>query len=62
MPKPLQIISNIIPAKYYLIMIRGIMLKGNTLAELVRQTVVLSGMSLLLLVVAWKRFHLTLDK
>ena len=62
MPKPLQIISNIIPAKYYLIMIRGIMLKGNTLTELVRQTVVLSGMSLLLLVVAWKRFHLTLDK
>jgi ABC-2 type transport system permease protein len=62
MPKPLQIISNIIPAKYYLIMIRGIMLKGNTLVELFHQAAVLGGMSLLFLVVAWKRFHLTMDK
>ena len=37
MPVILQYISYIVPAKYYLIIIRGIMLKGNTLFQLAGQ-------------------------
>ena len=60
MPLILQGISFIIPARYFLIVIRGIMLKGAGFAELHIQAVALSIMTLLLLSVAWKRFNVRL--
>ena len=62
MPKFLQLISYIIPAKYYLFIVRGIMLKGNTLLDLVNPVLFLSLLSILLLAVSWKKFAVNLEK
>ena len=56
MPKILQIISWIIPAKYFLIIIRGLMLKGNTQLELIFPIIMLIVFSFLFLTIAIKRF------
>ena len=61
MPLPLQILSNIIPAKYFLIIIRGIMLKGIGIQELWMQALLLAGIGVLLTAVATKRFNTTLE-
>jgi len=45
MPKPLQIISNVIPAKYFISIVKGIMIKGVGLGNLWKETLVLIGMS-----------------
>lgn len=60
MPVILQKITYIVPARYYLQIIRGIMLKGNSVTQLYQSGLTLAGMSLLLLVVAAKRFKLRL--
>ncbi len=62
MPMILQYLSYIVPAKYYLIIIRGIMLKGNTLVQLASQTLSLLLMTLILLVNAVRKFSLNLEK
>ncbi|GHC62013.1 transport permease protein [Ulvibacter litoralis] len=44
MPLPLQVISNIIPAKWFIILIKGILLKGVGLEVLWKETLVLVAM------------------
>jgi ABC-2 type transport system permease protein len=61
MPRPLQVVSNAIPAKWFLIIIRGVMLKANTLAELWRETAVLGGMALLFIGLSVRNFKIRLD-
>jgi ABC-2 type transport system permease protein len=61
MPPVLQAIARVIPATYFLIIIRGIMLKGIGLAELWQQAAILAGIGLFLVAVAIRRFKLTLD-
>jgi ABC-2 type transport system permease protein len=41
MPFPLQVISNIIPAKWFIIILKGIMLKGVGLAYVWKETLIL---------------------
>ncbi|RMG29341.1 MAG: ABC transporter permease, partial [Methanobacteriota archaeon] len=62
MPKALQYISYIIPAKYYLVIVRGVLLKDNTFVQLLPQIGFLAAMSTILLLVAWRRFSLNLEK
>ena len=62
MPDILQYISYIVPAKYYLIIIRGIMLKGNTVFQLAGQIFFLILMSLFLLGNAVRKFNINLEK
>jgi ABC-2 type transport system permease protein len=62
MPVILQYISYIVPAKYFLVIIRGIMLKGNTIGQLVPQVLFLLIMSLILLSNALRKFRLNLEK
>ncbi|WP_338869207.1 ABC transporter permease [Spirosoma sp. SC4-14] len=50
MPRLLQVISNIIPAKYFIEVIKGIMIKGVGLSVLWRETTVLAGMTALFIV------------
>lgn len=56
MPKFLQFISYIIPAKYFLKIVRGIMIKGNIFIELVEPMCFLIIFSMILLIISWKRF------
>ena len=60
MPVPLQIISNIIPARWFISMLRDIMLKGAGLGVVWKQTVVLSFMAFAFLFLAVRRFKMKL--
>jgi ABC-2 type transport system permease protein len=62
MPKVLQWISNIVPARFYLNIVRGIILKGSSLFDLWKSTVSLVLMSAILLIVSTKKFSMNLEK
>lgn len=61
MPQPLQILSLGMPMRYYLIVIRSIILKGVGLSTLWPQALVLLGMGLAILTASALRFHKKLD-
>lgn len=61
MPMVLQGISRIVPASYYLVIIRGIMLKGVGVAELWPQALPLLGLGAVMMAVATKRFRTNLE-
>ena len=56
MPGWLQPVTNIVPAKWFIVIARGIMLKGVGLAILWRETLILATMALLLLAAAMRSF------
>jgi len=62
MPKLLQYISYIIPARYYLHIVRGIILKGSTFLDLGQPTLFLGGISVILLIVSIRKFSSNLEK
>ncbi|WP_375444013.1 ABC transporter permease [uncultured Fibrella sp.] len=49
MPRPLQLVSNIIPAKYFINIVKGVMIKGIGLRYLWKETAVLALMTIVLL-------------
>lgn len=57
MPKIIQYITYIIPLKYFLIIIRGVILKGNGFAELWEELIILFMMGIFILLISTKRFH-----
>ncbi len=59
MPIVLQWISHVIPATYFLEIIRGVMLKGE--AWFPQQLAILSGMAIFILLMASRSFRLRLD-
>lgn len=61
MPRILQWISHVIPARWFVEIARSIMLKGVGLEFLWSQSLVLLGMSLLLLVMSTRSFHIRLE-
>jgi ABC-2 type transport system permease protein len=61
MPKILQLISYLVPAKYYLMIVRGILLKGNTFVQLIQPTLIMALMTFLLLIIALNRFKVNLE-
>ena len=62
MPRLLQYFTYLVPAKYYLFIVRGIILKGSTLYHLLFPTLFLFLMSGFLLVISIRKFSLTLEK
>jgi ABC-2 type transport system permease protein len=56
MPLPLRLISNLIPAKWYLIIVRGIMLKGTSFGYIWKETLVLAVMAIVLMAASVKKF------
>jgi ABC-2 type transport system permease protein len=60
MPGPLQLVSNLIPARWFLIVARGIMLKGVGLAELWQETVILGAMVAILFAASMRNFKVRL--
>ncbi|MFP4548333.1 MAG: ABC transporter permease [Fidelibacterota bacterium] len=61
MPVFLQILSNVVPAKWFLSAIKNIMLKGSGFMIIWKETLVMAGMTLLLLIVSVKRFKIRLE-
>ncbi|HYM95648.1 MAG TPA: ABC transporter permease [Chitinophagaceae bacterium] len=60
MPLPLQIISNIVPAKWYYSIVKAVMIKGIGLNAVWKETLILAGMMIFFLTVAIKRFKIRL--
>jgi ABC-2 type transport system permease protein len=56
MPKPLQMLTRIIPARYYVAVLKGIFLKGNTLRILVVDAVFLLIFGIIVFVAANRKF------
>ena len=61
MPRAIQWVTTAIPLKYYLILVRGIFLKGVGLATLWRETLILAGFGVVILGLAVARFRKRLD-
>lgn len=60
MPRVLQVIANVVPGKWFVLVARGIMLKGVGLTYLWQETLILAGMALLLLVASARSFKVRL--
>jgi len=60
MPLPLRIISNIVPAKWYYLIVKDVMIKGMGFGAVWKETLILSGMMLFLLAMAIKKFKIRL--
>ena len=61
MPVPLQMVGNVIPAKWYYEIVKNIMIKGTGLEVIWKHVLVLLGMMTVLFVVAVKRFKIRLE-
>jgi ABC-2 type transport system permease protein len=60
MPLPLQLISNVVPAKWFYIIVKSIMIKGLGFAAIWKETLILVGITGLLLAVSLKSFKIRL--
>jgi ABC-2 type transport system permease protein len=60
MPVPLQIISNIVPAKWYYIIVESVMIKGLGFAAVWKETMILVVMTLIILGISIKNFKIRL--
>ncbi len=60
MPVPLRIFSNVVPAKWYYIIVKDVMIKGVGLTGVWKETLILGGMMLFFLTLAIKRFKIRL--
>jgi len=60
MPKPLQVISNIVPAKWFFIIVRSVMIKGVGFSAVWKETLILCGMLIFLLGMAIRNFKIRL--
>jgi ABC-2 type transport system permease protein len=58
MPLALQYVSHIVPARYFQVIIRGIMLKGSGVSVLWQQGAFLVGLAVVILAIATRRFRL----
>jgi ABC-2 type transport system permease protein len=56
MPVPLQVISNIVPAKWFYYIVKSVMIKGLGFASIWKETLILTGMTVLFLGVSIKKF------
>ena len=61
MPAPARWLSTILPLTHYLRVIRGIVLKGSSFAELTTELIWLAGLTLVLVIVVSMRFQKKLD-
>ncbi len=60
MPLPLQVMSNIVPSKWYYIIVKSIMIKGLGIAAVWKETLILVMMTSVLLLVSFRKFKIRL--
>lgn len=61
MPIPLQVISNLVPAKWYYFIVKKVMLKGLEFSYVWKESLVLIAMTIVLLTIALKKFKIRLS-
>lgn len=61
MPVALQILSNLVPSRWYFIIVKQVMLKGLGLAAVWQPLLILAGMCLLLFAISLKNFKIRLQ-
>lgn len=61
MPLVLQWFSHIMPSKWFIIIVRDIMLKGSGLAYLWKETLIIVGMTVFFIILSIKNFKLRLE-
>lgn len=61
MPAPLQVISNIVPAKWFYYIVKNIMIKGLGFEHIWKETLVLTGMTVFFMAVSIKKFKTRLE-
>ena len=60
MPQPLQVLSNIIPARWFIIIIKAIMLKGVGIGYLWKETLILLFMTALYIIISIRKYKIRL--
>ncbi|MEO8795758.1 MAG: ABC transporter permease [Daejeonella sp.] len=60
MPLPLRLFSNIVPAKWYYIIVKSVMIKGVGFTFIWKETLILVGMTIFLLGMSVKKFKIRL--
>jgi len=60
MPLPLQIIANVVPSKWYYIIVKNIMIKGLGFDSVWRETIILVSMTAALLGISVYKFKIRL--
>jgi ABC-2 type transport system permease protein len=60
MPTPLRIFSNIVPAKWYFIIVKSVMIKGVGIQGIWKETLILAGMLMFFLTLSIKKFKIRL--
>jgi ABC-2 type transport system permease protein len=61
MPIPMQIVGNVIPAKWYYEIVKNIMIKGTGLEVVWKHVLVLLAMMSVLFIIAVKKFKIRLE-
>jgi ABC-2 type transport system permease protein len=61
MPVPLQVISHVMPARWFVTILRSIMLKGVGILYIWKETLILVGMTLFFIAVSVKKFKIRLE-
>ena len=61
MPWALQVFSNIIPAKWFNLILKGVMLKGVGIQLLWKETLILLGMTVFLMALSIKKYKIRLE-
>jgi ABC-2 type transport system permease protein len=60
MPLLLRILSNVVPAKWFYLIVKDVMIKGVGLESVWKETLILAGMMFFLLALAIKKFKIRL--
>ncbi|HUB60008.1 MAG TPA: ABC transporter permease [Puia sp.] len=61
MPFILQALSNLVPSRWYFIIVKRVMLKGLGFSAVWKETLILTGMTLLLFTISLRRFKIRLQ-
>lgn len=61
MPEWLQVITNIIPARWFNVIIKDIMLKGSSLEYIYKETLILIGFTVFFIIVSVKKYKVRLQ-
>lgn len=62
MPLPLQLFSNVVPAKWFYIIVKSIMIKGLGFTAIWKETLILAGIALFFFIISLRSFKIRLDE